>query len=276
MIASASAGLVQRWVRLYTRGLAAEVRDRRREEVDADLWSQLEEATFVGRPVRSTNGEILSRWLLGIPADVTWRIEHRGGDTVTTSAAPLRPALGSTAIGLATAIAGAGLATLLILFIVTSRLVAPANPYYVSGPGVWLVLIGSAAELTLGAALFAFAIRFGDRFHPLVAAVAALGGLVAVVAALGAYTLIAILPVATTAVAWNLVWIRNLPGWVAAVHTASGILFVSLIVRVISQAQSGSSYPDATLLLPAWPLTLVAIGVAMMRRDRPQESSPAI
>jgi len=204
MIAGGPAGLVRRWVRLYTRGLPAELRDGRRDEIDADLWSQLEEATLLGRPLGSTNTEIVTRWLAGIPADLSWRIEHRGDKAVTTTAPPPRVgSSGAAGLGLATVLAGVGLAALFVLFAISSRAVAPANPYYMSWPGTPLVLLGSAAELVLGSALFGYAIRYGDRFHRVATVAAAVGGLLAVLSALGAYTLIGALPVATAIVAWN-------------------------------------------------------------------------
>jgi hypothetical protein len=76
MIAGRSPALVRRWVDLYTRGLPLEVRGRRREEIEADLWSQFEEATLVGRSERSTGGEVLVRLVAGMPADVSWRFAH--------------------------------------------------------------------------------------------------------------------------------------------------------------------------------------------------------
>ena len=39
-----SVGFVRAWVRLYTAGLPPGLRDSRREEIDADLWEQSQEA----------------------------------------------------------------------------------------------------------------------------------------------------------------------------------------------------------------------------------------
>ena len=64
---------VRRWVGIYTRGLPAEVRDRRREEVAADLADEFDEADRTGsaadlRFIR------LSRLVRGIPSDLSWRL----------------------------------------------------------------------------------------------------------------------------------------------------------------------------------------------------------
>ena len=63
---------------LYTRGLPTQIRQDRRDEIDSDLWSQAHEAAASGRPEHSVAVEVLVRLLLGIPADLSWRIErHR-------------------------------------------------------------------------------------------------------------------------------------------------------------------------------------------------------
>ena len=59
--------MVRAWVRLYTLGLPADVRDRRREEVASDLWEQQHEAGA---------GSVWLRVAGGMPADVTWRLGH--------------------------------------------------------------------------------------------------------------------------------------------------------------------------------------------------------
>ncbi len=64
-----AASIVRYWVRLYTAGLEAAVRERIRQEVEADLWEQINDRDAYGR----ASGEavtILLRWILGIPADV--------------------------------------------------------------------------------------------------------------------------------------------------------------------------------------------------------------
>jgi hypothetical protein len=275
MRATRPAGLVRRWVRLYTRGLPAELRDGRRNEIDADLWSQLEEAALLGRTSRSTNTEILIRWLAGIPADLSWRVEHRGENTVTTSTlSPRVGSQGATGLGLATVVAGLGLALLFVLFAISVRAVAPANPYYMSWPGTMLVLLGSAAELLLGSALFGYSLRFGDRFHRVATVAAAAGGLLSIMSAVGAYTLIGTLPVATAIVAWNLARLRVIGGWLAAIHAVSSVLFIGFVVAAVQTAQ-GSAYSDILFLTPLWPLTLVAIGLAVARGEPSPEPAPA-
>ena len=79
MTMTRTAPLVRRWVELYTRGLAAELRDARRAEIESDLWAQAEEAENVGRGSSSVEVEMLTRLALGMPADIGWRRSHRRG-----------------------------------------------------------------------------------------------------------------------------------------------------------------------------------------------------
>lgn len=77
---NAASSLVRRWVDLYTRGLATELRTARRAEIESDLWAQSEEADEIGRPPLSVDAEMLTRLVLGIPADIGWRLAHRLGN----------------------------------------------------------------------------------------------------------------------------------------------------------------------------------------------------
>ena len=65
---SRSVRLVAAWARLYTGGLPAESAERRRLELESDVWEQLHD------PVeRHTSRMVLGRWLRGVPADLWWR-----------------------------------------------------------------------------------------------------------------------------------------------------------------------------------------------------------
>lgn len=74
---TAAATLVRRWVDVYTRGMATELRDARRAEIESDLWAQSEEADMLGRAPLSVGIEMVTRLALGIPADILWRQSHR-------------------------------------------------------------------------------------------------------------------------------------------------------------------------------------------------------
>lgn len=70
--------LARRWAAAYTRGLPSEIGDRRRGEIECDLWEHLNDPGTADR-------EILGRLLRGIHADVWWRyrtlLELRGART---------------------------------------------------------------------------------------------------------------------------------------------------------------------------------------------------
>jgi hypothetical protein len=100
--------VVRRWTQLYTRGLEASLRDARRAEIDSDLWSQVHEANEAGHGPITLGAELLIRLVLGIPADIAWRLSHRG---VTIPAAGKEVGMGEprshhvlTAIGVGLAV----------------------------------------------------------------------------------------------------------------------------------------------------------------------------
>jgi ABC-type multidrug transport system permease subunit len=68
-------GVARSWVALYTTRLPLEIREARRSEIDSDLWEQQWLAARRGDPAFGTAIEVLTRILLGILADIAWRIE---------------------------------------------------------------------------------------------------------------------------------------------------------------------------------------------------------
>jgi hypothetical protein len=67
--------LARAWVSLYTRGLPAELRDRRREEIASDLWEQRHDER--SRRPSLAGVDVLGRVVRGVPADLSWRLEQR-------------------------------------------------------------------------------------------------------------------------------------------------------------------------------------------------------
>jgi len=70
-----SVGIVRAWVRLYTRGLPA------------DLWEQAHESPADSAPSLTTL--LLSRWLLGLPDDLLWRAAHLRSKDVNSKEGPM-------------------------------------------------------------------------------------------------------------------------------------------------------------------------------------------
>jgi len=67
--------LTRSWTALYTRGLPPDLRSRRRDEIESDLWEQRRLDDFERTPAADTAVEVLLRLVLGAPADLIWRIE---------------------------------------------------------------------------------------------------------------------------------------------------------------------------------------------------------
>jgi uncharacterized protein (TIGR03435 family) len=70
----AAAALVRGWTRLYTQRLPVAIRERRRVEIESDLWESQRDAPD-GRALGTAAG-ILARFFLGIPDDLVWWVEQ--------------------------------------------------------------------------------------------------------------------------------------------------------------------------------------------------------
>jgi hypothetical protein len=70
--AELAVALVRIWARIYTTGMRTEIRERRRAEIESDLWESLHDA----ESARRSSVHIVIRLARGIPADVFWRVEH--------------------------------------------------------------------------------------------------------------------------------------------------------------------------------------------------------
>jgi hypothetical protein len=65
-----ASSVARSWVRLYTRGIPSDLRDARRAEIESDIWEHRQAEPAVS---------LLLRVILGVPADLVWRVEHRQG-----------------------------------------------------------------------------------------------------------------------------------------------------------------------------------------------------
>lgn len=67
--------MVRVWVRLYTVGLESTVRERIRQEIEADMWEQINGKGASGSPMGEAM-TIFLRCILGMPADIQTMIEE--------------------------------------------------------------------------------------------------------------------------------------------------------------------------------------------------------
>lgn len=75
MLVPLAAAAVRTWTRLYTRGLPTALADRRRAEVESDLWECQHDRPATAPP-RVLAAHILARLAFGIPDDLLWRVER--------------------------------------------------------------------------------------------------------------------------------------------------------------------------------------------------------
>ena len=132
------------WTAFYTRGVPAEAAERRRSEIESDLWEHAAETNAA----RSHELQVIGRVLSGIPADLLWRRETRsyarpvpGGLTMSTR----KQSIFSTVLVVAVAIA-IGISVSVIAHLATS--------FDDRGTVAWASLVlALAAALVVGLAL---------------------------------------------------------------------------------------------------------------------------
>jgi hypothetical protein len=66
--------VVRAWTRLYTWRVQPALGEARTAEIESDLWEFLHDPDAVGGLKRPLH--ILARLVIGVPDDLTWRIEH--------------------------------------------------------------------------------------------------------------------------------------------------------------------------------------------------------
>src|SRR5258708_7156422 len=76
-------GTVRGWTRFYTLRMDPPDRDRRREEIESDLWELHEDTRRRGASPATIAVHMLARLLFGIPHDLLWRIEYEGDPPMT-------------------------------------------------------------------------------------------------------------------------------------------------------------------------------------------------
>jgi hypothetical protein len=219
MSAVRSTALVRRWVALYTLGLPPEVKQGRRDEIDDDLWCQAQEAAGSGRADRSLSGEILTRLVFGVPADVSWRIEQRRyrGPRPRSERSLAMHAPGR---GLLAILGGIGWAAWPFL----QRLVGRE---WAEGPMAWILILSVVGGTwILAAATIGLAFVAADRIRQGVAAIGVLGALIGAFSLLGAYAAIVALPVASAAVVYELGRIGAIGPWAARAHIITAAFVV--------------------------------------------------
>jgi hypothetical protein len=248
----AVASLVRAWVDLYTRGLPPALRDRRRNEVADDLWCQREEAILSGRSVGGLNLEMFLRWLFGLPNDIGWRFAHRGG---SGAPGPERKSTMSTrAIGIAAVMGG----TSWLFPAVYAAIAGPSEAEGVSGASS---VIGAFA---LAGALAGLTSRFQDHLTPGAALVGVFAALAVVMGIAGAYIFIAVLPVGSAVLLWQLGGAGILPRGLTVAHaiTALGML-IGVIAFLVDWRLSNNAF-FTTLVIP-YLLSWITIGASLLR-----------
>ena len=135
--------------------------------------------------------------------------------------------------------------------------------------GVVLLVVGVGGVVALCAALAGLSL-IRERTDPGVASVAALGALGGGIGALWPVVAVFVLPLASAIVAIYLARVHRLPNSIAVLHAGAGL---GCIVVGALWAQN-ASLGLGDLIVPLYPITWMAIGLALFR-GLPSSESPA-
>jgi hypothetical protein len=254
MNGSPVAAVIRGWVDLYTRGMPAEMRAARRDEVDDDLWCQHGEAVVLGRSARSLGTDLILRLLFGMPADISWRLTYRGKTVATNMEGT--SSMNTRDLGVCAIVAGLSFGILMILFIPIGEAL------WIGDSGVFGVAISMVGAIAFVAAALGLAWRFHDRIGPL-------GALGAIVTTLGAILSLGVsvvpLLVGSVMLMWDLARIGVVSWLIPIAQFASVIVFtIGLVVWQPGIGDSGNRAVFVALFTP-YLVTWVAIGVSLFR-----------
>jgi hypothetical protein len=122
---------IRAWVAFYTRGLPVELAVDRRNLIEADLWDEAQAATWLNES-QGLARQRWSRWLRGMPADVSWRVRRQRRTTRTTRRTDMRISKGQTA--------AIGAVTIFYVVLIIAGLMTSAS--FREWTGMWPALIG--------------------------------------------------------------------------------------------------------------------------------------
>jgi hypothetical protein len=245
--------IVLGWVALYTRGLPAAARLARRDEIESDLWSQREEARSICRSSVSLAVEILARLVMGMAADVAWRLELRQEAKPPIERHSDR---GTRFVAVLAIIGGSAWAIAVADWAVT----AATDP----GVKIWelplLAVAGQTGLVTLSLSLGGLGYVLLSRYDASVGLIAILGACCGFMGALGAPSVIVFLPVGSVVTMLALPRIHAL-GWPLALAHASGAPGILLGMAAYND---DSLIGIASVLVFIYCATWIAIGLELL------------
>jgi hypothetical protein len=271
MNAERAGRLVRRWVGIYTRGLPAEIRQERRDEIDDDLWSQMRDAAGSARTDQSLTGEIVIRLVFGIPADLSWRMEQR--HVAGSHVAPERSStMGTRAIAVLAILGGAGWVT----WPIPQALVGRGWP--AGEPVSWLLFVSVVlGAWVLAAAMIGLVVTFQDRLRGVAALLGSLGAAVGAISVLGPFAGIVAMPIGSAALMWDLRRAGVLDTWLARAHVAAAMLFLVPLVALFANGalldHPATAVPLLALDIP-YGFSWITIGWSL-RHGAPMPEQPA-
>lgn len=267
MTGSPAARLVRAWVDLYTRGLPADLGAARRDEVADDLWCEQEEATTLGRPAGAVSADMTLRLIYGIPADITWRLAY--AKPVSAETLNRRSSMNARALGAVALVGGLSWTVLLILF------VALGEAIWTGGIGPLTILAMFIGGIGFPLSAVGLAYQVSDRLS----ALSPLGAVIMVIAAFavvtgtGNWILIALLPIGSAILLWDVASTGFISRLVPIAQAATAVALAVAGVAGVPLDGGVAERATTALIFAPFVLSWVALGLSFARRVQPPESA---
>jgi len=261
MNASLASRLVRSWVTLYTRGLPRELGAARIEEIESDLWSQHQEAIAIRQSAVSIGLEILARLVLGIAADLSWRLEQgRLADQRIERHASMAIRL----VAMLAIIGGLGFTCGVAWWVVTLS----GNPTFTTRDlimgeidGSVILLISGLATVALGLSVGGLGVVLLNRFDAPIGLVAVMSGIAGSITVFGAPFALLFIPLGSVVAVLYLARIHVVPWSLAMIHSASA----PGLVLGLAAYRDNSVVGMAAILTLIYSLTWVTVGLECLR-----------
>jgi hypothetical protein len=249
---------VRRWVALYTRGLPADVRRDRADELESDLWSQMADAAETGEGDGATGNAIVARLVLGILADIRWRFDQRSATTAPAITVE-NPTMFARNMAIIAAIGGFAWA----IWIVPAVLLGDAG--WSGAVGLVTVICLLVGSICVSLALLAFVFGNIDRLHGIASLLGAIGSGLGLLLIGGVFWGLVLLPVGSAAVMLNLVRLGVVGSRLGRIHAASAITSAIAVLPLLTNLVPPASaswihYVILAIALELYALSWVAIG----------------
>jgi hypothetical protein len=212
-------------------------------------------------------GGVFARLLLGIAADVGWRLEQRVSAVKRGPAGT--PASGSRGVAVSAILGGIGW----LIWPILQGVYGEAG--WADPSTAWLLMLTVVGGTwALAGAMIALVVVYADRIRGWVAALGALGASVGALSVVGLYGAFVAMPAASAALLWELGSVGVVPERVSRSHVAIAVLLLVSIAAFVANVALPFTAAALSILILAYAASWIVIGWSLRHAASvPEESA---